>query len=160
MTTMNPEQRNVADALRQHANDLLSAAGRSDEADADVAMTPDEARKLASVLLLAAEAVGTDASQDQPVGGAPDSCRGHLLAARAYAALIAVFIDQLATDRPEMLPDDEMRDDAGQLVEAIEAALARLDELGLGSDDGDLRADELRRRGGSHGGRRGRHGRR
>jgi hypothetical protein len=51
-------QETVADALRQCANALLSAAGFADEVGAhEVSMTPDEARSFAGALLVAAEMV-------------------------------------------------------------------------------------------------------
>ena len=55
---MSYDRQATADSLRQHATDLLDAAGRADEHDdGDVAMLPDEARKLAAILLMAAELV-------------------------------------------------------------------------------------------------------
>jgi hypothetical protein len=49
---MNAEQ--TTQALRDHADQLLVAVGKADEADIDLVLTVNEARKLASILLAAA----------------------------------------------------------------------------------------------------------
>jgi hypothetical protein len=50
----------VRASLRVHAYALLSAAIAAEEADADVAVAPEAARQIASVLLVAAVLVDED----------------------------------------------------------------------------------------------------